>query len=193
MLIILLFVPDNPELWCTVRSGCSVAVLRLKEHQFCVLSSEDNLDEAVISMPRAGVMCVLRVSSPSLFLLDSRMEVQWSTWGRAAWTSSQREMLWMASDRAGDSPWSLFSTSTRSKDWGGSQREVEKRHQPGTKAPFFDYLNVPHGPERGKACGRDSGSSVWIHRDLKRRHYGYEFPKARLLGNGRKQGEKLIC
>lgn len=54
--------------------------------------------------------------SPSLFLFDSRMEVQWRTWGRAAWTRSQREMLWMAPDSSGDNPWSLFSTSTRSKD-----------------------------------------------------------------------------
>lgn len=96
----------------------------------------------------------------------------------------------MASDRAGDSPWSLFSTSTRSKDWGGSQREGEERHQSGTKDAFFDYLNVPHGPEQGNACGRDSGSSVWIQRDLEKRHYGYEFPKVWLLGNRRKQGEK---
>lgn len=66
----------------------------------------------------------------------------------------------MASDRAGDSPWSLFSTSTRSKDWGGSQGEEEKRHQPRTKAFFFGYLNVPHGLKQGNACGRDTGSSV---------------------------------
>lgn len=72
----------------------------------------------------------------------------------------------MASDRAGDSPWSLFSTRTRSKDWGGSQREGEKRHQPATKASFFDYLNVPHGPKQGNACGRDSGSSVESQWDL---------------------------
>ena len=90
----------------------------------------------------------------------------------------------MASDRAGDSPWSLFSTSTRSKDWGGSQGGEEKRHQPDTKAFFFDYLNVPHGLERANACGRDTGSSVWIQRDLEKCHYGYEFPKVWLLGNG---------
>lgn len=38
-----------------------MAVLRLVDHQFCVLSNEDNLDEAVNSMPKAAVTCVLRV------------------------------------------------------------------------------------------------------------------------------------
>ena len=92
----------------------------------------------------------------------------------------------MASDRAGDSPWSLFSTSTRSKDWGGSQGGEEKRHQPGTKAVSFDCLNVPHVLQRGDACGRHTGSSVWTHRDLEKCHYGYESPQVRLLGNRRK-------
>lgn len=71
--------------------------------------------------PFQPVSCVyvcVSFLSPSLFLLDSRMEVQCRTWGSAAWTSSQRETLWMASDRAGERPCSLFSTSTRSKDWG---------------------------------------------------------------------------
>lgn len=31
----------------------------------------------------------------------------------------------------------------------GSQRGEEKRHQPGTEASFFDYLNVPHCPKQG--------------------------------------------
>lgn len=54
---------------------------------------------------------------PSLLRFERRMAVQWRTWGSAACTSSQRVMLWMASVRAGESPWSLFSTSTRSKDY----------------------------------------------------------------------------
>lgn len=83
----------------------------------------------------------------------------------------------MASDRAGDSPWSLFSTSTRSKDWGGSQGEGEKRHQPGTKASFFDYLNVPHCPKQAMPVGEKVAALFRSKGDLERRHYGYEFPK----------------
>ena len=117
--------------------------------------------------------CMCSVSSPSLFLLDSRMEVQWSTWGSAAWTSSQREMLWMASDRAGDSPWSLFSTSTRSKDWrGGGRKKRRGDIRRGTEGSFFAYLNVPHGLKRGKALWErqrrlcdlrgSGGTPLWI-------------------------------
>lgn len=46
---------------CALLSGCSASVLRLKEHPFCVLLNEDNLHEAVSSMPAVVVMCVLRV------------------------------------------------------------------------------------------------------------------------------------
>ena len=59
----------------------------------------------------------MQVHQPSLFLFESKVAVQWRTWGKAAWTSSHLEMLWMASERAGERPCSLFSTNTRSKDY----------------------------------------------------------------------------
>lgn len=36
-------------------------MLSLKEHPFCVLLNEDNVDKAVRSMPKAVAMCVLCV------------------------------------------------------------------------------------------------------------------------------------
>lgn len=62
-------------------------------------------------------------NQPNLFLFESRVAVQCRTWGKAACTSSHLEMLWMASERAGERPWSLFSTNTRSKDCGCRKRK----------------------------------------------------------------------
>lgn len=41
-----------------------------------------------------------------------------------------------------------------------------RRHQAGTGGSFFQQLNAPHCPKRGKACGTDRGRSVSTQQSL---------------------------